>query len=57
MNQELASATEIEISIELNDITILKGSVLQLIVPKDHLDLDGNGKGRCRLISKSDSRW
>ena len=38
----LASPTDIEVSINLDKISILVGSVLELSVSKDQLDLSGN---------------
>ena len=56
--QDLASATDIEVSIELDKIAILPGSVLELFIPKKQLDLVGNGNsGRCRLVSAVQSTW
>jgi len=51
----LASPTDIEVSINLDKISILAGSVLELSVSKDQLDLSGNGFGSCRLTSTKSS--
>ena len=55
--QDLSSPTDIEVSIQLKKIDVLPGSVLELIIPRQHLDLDGVGKGTCRLTSHNTSPW
>ena len=44
----LATATDIDVSISLDSLAILPGSVLQLFVPKEHLTLSSGGQlGSC----------
>ena len=51
MKQDLSSPTDIEVSIKLGNVSIMAGSVLELRVPKDKLDLDGEGIGKCMLTT------
>ena len=58
MKRDLATPTDIEVSIQLNTIAVLPGSVLELFIPKQHLDLNGAGNsGSCGLTSGSSSNW
>lgn len=57
MKQDLAKPTDVEVTIKLNDISIMAGSVLELIVPRDHLDLNDEGSERCKLLSISNRPW
>ena len=56
-NLELARPTDIVVSILLSRISIQESSILEIRIPREHLDLNGSGNGRCKLLSNGNSPW